>query len=211
MQEERKRAAKKKEKPTREGGFNIWNELENQRNKFMNYLSRNFYNLRFLALFLAFALNFILLFYKVSDSPQDAEEMEGSGLSEGSGMFEASGFFEGSGEEPEGSGMGEGEEDEEEVPIYFYLEESTGYMQPALSFLAALHTVISFICIIGYNCLKIPLVIFKREKELARKLEFDGLFITEQPEDDDIKGQWDRLVLNTPYVDTSIILSPLGC
>uniref|UniRef100_A0A8C3CTU5 Ryanodine receptor 1 n=1 Tax=Cairina moschata TaxID=8855 RepID=A0A8C3CTU5_CAIMO len=30
-----------------------------------NYLSRNFYNLRFLALFLAFAINFILLFYKV--------------------------------------------------------------------------------------------------------------------------------------------------
>lgn len=44
-------------------------------------------------------------------------------------------------------------------------------------------------------------MIFKREKELARKLEFDGLYITEQPEDDDIKGQWDRLVLNTPYVD----------
>lgn len=41
-------------------------------------------------------------------------------------------------------------------------------------------------------------MIFKREKELARKLEFDGLYITEQPEDDDIKGQWDRLVLNTP-------------
>lgn len=46
--------------------------------------------------------------------------------------------------------------------------------------------------------LQIPLVIFKREKELARKLEFDGLYITEQPEDDDIKGQWDRLVINTP-------------
>ena len=44
----------------------------------------------------------------------------------------------------------------------------------------------------------VPLVIFKREKELARKLEFDGLYITEQPEDDDVKGQWDRLVLNTP-------------
>ncbi len=52
---------------------------------------------------------------------------------------------------------------------------------------------------------QIPLVIFKREKELARKLEFDGLYITEQPEDDDIKGQWDRLVLNTPYVDKGII------
>lgn len=46
--------------------------------------------------------------------------------------------------------------------------------------------------------LQVPLVIFKREKELARKLEFDGLYITEQPEDDDVKGQWDRLVLNTP-------------
>lgn len=45
---------------------------------------------------------------------------------------------------------------------------------------------------------QVPLVIFKREKELARKLEFDGLYVTEQPEDDDIKGQWDRLVLNTP-------------
>lgn len=30
-----------------------------------NSLSRNFYNLRFLALFISFALNFILLFYKV--------------------------------------------------------------------------------------------------------------------------------------------------
>ncbi|XP_076024958.1 ryanodine receptor 1-like isoform X1 [Genypterus blacodes] len=195
--EHRKSAAKKEKKPKKEHGFQIWTELDIQRNKFMNYLSRNFYNLRFLALFIAFALNFILLFYKVSDVPPNEEETEGSGLFEGSGMFEGSGLFEGSGEE-EGSGMEEGDEDEEDVPIYFYLEESTGYMQPTLSFISILHTVISFICIIGYNCLKIPLVIFKREKELARKLEFDGLYITEQPEDDDIKGQWDRLVLNTP-------------
>uniref|UniRef100_A0A3Q3BSM2 Ryanodine receptor 1a (skeletal) n=1 Tax=Kryptolebias marmoratus TaxID=37003 RepID=A0A3Q3BSM2_KRYMA len=170
----RKCAAKKEKKQKREGGFQIWSELETQRNKFMNYLSRNFYNLRFLALFLAFALNFILLFYKVSDTPPEGEEVEGSGLNGG------------------------GDDDDEEVLLYYYLEESTGYMQPTLAFLAILHTVISFICIIGYNCLKIPLVIFKREKELARKLEFDGLYITEQPEDDDIKGQWDRLVLNTP-------------
>ncbi|RXN33037.1 ryanodine receptor 2-like protein [Labeo rohita] len=46
--------------------------------------------------------------------------------------------------------------------------------------------------------LLVPLVIFKREKELARKLEFDGLYITEQPSEDDIKGQWDRMVINTP-------------
>lgn len=91
----------------------------------------------------------------MSETPPEADDLEGSGLSEGSGMFEGSGLFEGSGEEAEGSGMGEGDEDEEDVPVYYYLEESTGYMQPTLSFLAILHTVISFICIIGYNCLKV--------------------------------------------------------
>lgn len=99
-EKEVKTKAKKEKKPA-EGGFELWNELEVQRIKFMvsrscsshlkhafsfredpenphgfivlmnvfvssqNYLSRNFYNLRFLALFIAFALNFILLFYKV--------------------------------------------------------------------------------------------------------------------------------------------------
>ncbi|NXI36959.1 RYR1 protein, partial [Galbula dea] len=53
-----------KESPP-EATFEFWTELEVQRVKFLNYLSRNFYNLRFLALFLAFAINFILLFYKV--------------------------------------------------------------------------------------------------------------------------------------------------
>ncbi|CAL8363589.1 unnamed protein product [Merluccius merluccius] len=172
-----KTKAKKEKKKKAEEGFELWNELDVQRNKFMNnnfkcvssfqnYLSRNFYNLRFLALFIAFALNFILLFYKVRPGPG-----------------------------PLGPHI---EEEEEEGPVFFFLEESTGYMQPAMSFLAVFHTVIAVLCIIGYNCLKVPLVIFKREKELARKLEFDGLYVTEQPEDDDIKGQWDRLVLNTP-------------
>ncbi|XP_069500422.1 ryanodine receptor 1 isoform X4 [Ambystoma mexicanum] len=182
---------KQKRKPTQQEkmqessrcGLEFWNELEIQRIKFLNYLSRNFYNLRFLALFLAFAINFILLFYKVSDSPRGEEDFEGSGFEE---ELEGSGFVE------------EGDEDEEESIVYFFLEESTGYMQPALNFLSITHTLIAFLCIIGYNCLKVPLVIFKREKELARKLEFDGVYITEQPEDDDIKGQWDRLVLNTP-------------
>uniref|UniRef100_A0A8W4FKY0 Ryanodine receptor 1 n=1 Tax=Sus scrofa TaxID=9823 RepID=A0A8W4FKY0_PIG len=134
-----------------------------------NYLSRNFYTLRFLALFLAFAINFILLFYKVLcmilGKVLNLSEVEG---------------------------------DEDENMVYYFLEESTGYMEPALRCLSLLHTLVAFLCIIGYNCLKVPLVIFKREKELARKLEFDGLYITEQPEDDDVKGQWDRLVLNTP-------------
>lgn len=122
-----------------------------------------------------------------------------------------------------------GEEEEEGALEYFILQESTGYMAPALRCLAILHTIISFLCVVGYYYLKVPqkqpqhdhvsygatscvasihnekhflfkvpLVVFKREKEIARKLEFAGLYITEQPSDDDIKGQWDRLVINTP-------------
>lgn len=109
-----------------------------------------------------------------------------------------SGFGGGDDDGGDGSGNGNGDEDDEDSVVYYFLEESTGYMQPALQFLSIVHTLVAFLCIIGYNCLKIPLVIFKREKELARKLEFDGFYITEQPEDDDIKGQWDRLVLNAP-------------
>uniref|UniRef100_A0A8C3HUL5 Ryanodine receptor 1 n=1 Tax=Chrysemys picta bellii TaxID=8478 RepID=A0A8C3HUL5_CHRPI len=179
----------RKEEPA-SGSLEFWAELEIQRVKFLNYLSRNFYNLRFLALFLAFAINFILLFYKVSDSPPGEEELEDSGLLEE--LAGGSGFG--------ASGDGAGEDEEEDSVVYFFLEESTGYMQPTLQFLSITHTLVAFLCIIGYNCLKVPLVIFKREKELARKLEFDGLYITDQPEDDDIKGQWDRLVLNTPCV-----------
>lgn len=50
--------------------------------------------------------------------------------------------------------------------------------------------------LIAYYHLKVPLAIFKREKEIARRLEFDGLYIAEQPEDDDIKSHWDKLVIS---------------
>uniref|UniRef100_A0A672FJE4 Ryanodine receptor 3 n=1 Tax=Salarias fasciatus TaxID=181472 RepID=A0A672FJE4_SALFA len=144
--------------------------------KMLNYLARNFYNLRFLALFVCFAINFILLFYKVTgEAEEEADDENRWG--------------------------GEDEEDDEDTLFdmdEFVLQESTGYMLPTLRFLAVFHTVISLLCLVGYYYLKVPLVIFKREKEIARKLEFDGLYITEQPSDDDIKGQWDRLVINTP-------------
>ncbi|XP_030626784.1 ryanodine receptor 3 [Chanos chanos] len=148
--------------------------LEVYKTKMLNYLARNFYNLRFLALFVAFAINFILLFYKVSGEESEEEEDDSWGSDDN------------------------GEEDDEDSGVFYVLQESTGYMAPTLTFLAVAHTVISFLCVVGYYCLKVPLVVFKREKEIARKLEFDGLYITEQPSDDDIKGQWDRLVIATP-------------
>ena len=44
--------------------------------------------------------------------------------------------------------------------------------------------------LVAYYHLKVPLAIFKREKEIARRLEFDGLYIAEQPEDDDMRVCW---------------------
>uniref|UniRef100_A0A8C4QC96 Ryanodine receptor 2b (cardiac) n=1 Tax=Eptatretus burgeri TaxID=7764 RepID=A0A8C4QC96_EPTBU len=149
-----------------------WRNVTAYQQKLLNYFARNFYNMRMLALFVAFAINFILLFYKVS-LDEDANE-EGRKFEEVTDKV-----------------------DEEYLRSHYVLQESTGYMAPCLRFLTIVHTLTSFLCIIGYYCLKVPLVIFKREKEVARRLEFDGLYITEQPSEDDIKGQWDRLVINT--------------
>ncbi|KAJ8264428.1 hypothetical protein GJAV_G00149040 [Gymnothorax javanicus] len=174
------RTSKSEEPELQESAF--WKKIIAYQRKLLNYFARNFYNMRMLALFVAFAINFILLFYKVSTSSAVMEEKEVvySGPSDTSVRWTP---VEGMPHRP--------------VTVHFVLEESSGYMEPTLRILAILHTVISFFCIIGYYCLKVPLVIFKREKEVARKLEFDGLYITEQPSEDDIKGQWDRLVINT--------------
>uniref|UniRef100_A0ACB8G4S4 Uncharacterized protein n=1 Tax=Sphaerodactylus townsendi TaxID=933632 RepID=A0ACB8G4S4_9SAUR len=153
---------------------NFFKVLEVYQTKMLHYLARNFYNLRFLALFVAFAINFILLFYKVTEEPFEETE-------EDSDLWHSL-----------------DEDEDEEGVVFFVLQESTGYMAPTLRTLAVVHTIISFVCVVGYYCLKVPLVVFKREKDIARKLEFDGLYITEQPSEDDIKGQWDRLVINTP-------------
>ncbi|MGH0130667.1 UNVERIFIED_CONTAM: hypothetical protein FKN15_003166 [Acipenser sinensis] len=173
-------ALKSDESEIQESAF--WKKILAYQRKLLNYFARNFYNMRMLALFVAFAINFILLFYKVSTSSAVIEEKEVVYTATEKGI-------------PRWNAMDS--EPQQFAAVHFVLEESSGYMEPTLRILAILHTVISFFCIIGYYCLKVPLVIFKREKEVARKLEFDGLYITEQPSEDDIKGQWDRLVINT--------------
>lgn len=50
------------------------------------------------------------------------------------------------------------EEEEEEGVVFFVLQESTGYMAPTLRALAVIHTIISFVCVIGYYCLKVSCV-----------------------------------------------------
>lgn len=57
-----------------------------------------------------------------------------------------------------GWGLGVGEEaegDEDENMVYYFLEESTGYMEFVLRCLSLLYTLVAFFCIIGYNCFKV--------------------------------------------------------
>ncbi|XP_072311661.1 ryanodine receptor 2 [Eucyclogobius newberryi] len=190
----RQRVSRSDEADQQESAF--WKKILAYQRKMLNYFARNFYNMRMLALLVAFAINFILLFYKVSTASASVVEERASPSPPDSTVQADS---------VEGQVLGEAQADvlahsglsRKPATVRFVLEESSGYMEPTLRILAILHTVISFFCIIGYYCLKVPLVIFKREKEVARKLEFDGLYITEQPSEDDIKGQWDRLVINT--------------
>ncbi|CAL4149598.1 unnamed protein product [Meganyctiphanes norvegica] len=175
----------------------------------ISFLARNFYNLKYFALILAFCINFVLLFYKAT-----AIEEEGEGDDEGDAVSSIFGFGSGdllgSGDEAviegeeavEGSGnftMGEDdeeEEEEEEPEEWIHMDDKYFYMEHILRIFAVTHTFVSFCMLIAYYYLKIPLVIFKREKEISRRLEFDGLYIAEQPEDDDIKAHWDKLVIS---------------
>ncbi|KRF97581.1 uncharacterized protein Dwil_GK20678, isoform C [Drosophila willistoni] len=165
----------------------------------VSFLARNFYNLKYVALVLAFSINFMLLFYKVTSF---AEESEGSAEEElilGSGSGAGVDLGGGSGGGGLGSGdggSGDGEDMDDDIPELVHVDEDFFYMEHVLRMAAMLHSLVSLAMLIAYYHLKVPLAIFKREKEIARRLEFDGLFIAEQPEDDDFKSHWDKLVIS---------------
>ncbi|XP_017464405.1 PREDICTED: ryanodine receptor [Rhagoletis zephyria] len=160
----------------------------------VSFLARNFYNLKYVALVLAFSINFMLLFYKVTSFGDDEETSGDDELILGSGSgggLAASGFGGGSGD-----GSGDDEGGEEDLPELVHVDEDFFYMAHVIRIAAMLHSLVSLAMLIAYYHLKVPLAIFKREKEIARRLEFDGLFIADQPEDDDFKSHWDKLVIS---------------
>ncbi|XP_039761395.1 ryanodine receptor isoform X13 [Pararge aegeria] len=162
-------------------------DLSQYTRRAVSFLARNFYNLKYVALVLAFCINFVLLFYKVSTL--EVEKSEGSGIGD---IISGSGSGQGSGSGDGGSG-----ESEEDDPLEVVLiDEDFFYMEHVINLAAVLHSIVSLAILVGYYHLKVPLAIFKREKEIARKLEFDGLYIAEQPEDDDLKSHWDKLVIS---------------
>ncbi|XP_038217173.1 ryanodine receptor isoform X36 [Zerene cesonia] len=161
-------------------------DLSQYTKRAVSFLARNFYNLKYVALVLAFCINFVLLFYKVSTP--DSDKGEGSGIGD---IISGSGSGGGS-----GSGDGSGEAEDDESLEVVQIDEDFFYMEHVIKMAAMLHSVVSLAILIGYYHLKVPLAIFKREKDIARRLEFDGLYIAEQPEDDDLKSHWDKLVIS---------------
>lgn len=117
----------------------------------------------------------------------------GSGSGSGSGLGSGGGL---SGELGGTSGDEAGSEEEEDPIELVHVSEDYFYMAHVMCLMAIMHSLCSLAMLIAYYHLKVPLAIFKREKEIARRLEFDGLFIAEQPEDDDIKSHWDKLVIS---------------
>merc|ERR1719206_1489523 len=98
------------------------------------------------------------------------------------------------GEDAEGGEDGGGEDEEPEE--YIHVEQEFWYLERCINILGMIHCLFSLCMLIAYYNLKIPLAIFKREKQVSRKMEFDGIYISEQPEDDDLNGHWDKMVIS---------------
>ena len=165
--------------------------------KLTSFLARNFFQIKFYALVIAFLINFMLLFYKVSQIESDEEGAEDDGMGDiDAELADDAAADEGGdpGEDAEGGEDGGGEDEEPEE--YIHVEQEFWYLERCINILGMIHCLFSLCMLIAYYNLKIPLAIFKREKQVSRKMEFDGIYISEQPEDDDLNGHWDKMVIS---------------
>ena len=158
--------------------------------RIVGILTRNFFNMKNVALGIAFMINILLLFYRASpiNADTDREDVENEA------------------EDSDDEGPG-GDDEEEDLEEWVHVEQEYYYVEHVISIFAVIHALLSFCMVIAYYNLKVPLAVFKREKEVARRLEFDGLYLVEQPEDDDVKAHWDKLVISAKYV-LSIYFKP---
>ena len=171
--------AEKKIKTKPEGSPLAQIDIGSYGRKIIGFLTRNFFNMKNVALGIAFIINILLLFYRASPLQPDSDaESEDDGEA---------------GDEDAGGG---GDEDDEDIEEWIHVEEDYVYVEHVISVLAVIHALLSFCMVIAYYNLKVPLGIFKREKEVGRRLEFEGLYIKEKPEDDDMKAHWDSIVIS---------------
>ncbi|KRX28175.1 Ryanodine receptor 44F [Trichinella nelsoni] len=142
-----------------------------------NFLARNFYLLKYITLALAFCINAILLFYRVADNPSNDEKV----------VLEA-----------DNSKLQNEEHMENVIEEELAIHDNYYYLAHMLIFLSVAHCAASLALLIAYYQLKVPLIIFKREKLVARKLEFEGMWITEMPSEDAVSGKWDSMIISSP-------------
>ncbi|GFO35387.1 ryanodine receptor [Plakobranchus ocellatus] len=157
----------------------------------LSLFARNFYNFKYVALLLAFLINIVLLFFKVTKLHEDAAEAAEAAEATAGAVDDMVANLTAA---ITGGEDGDDDDNQSEAVI---IEEDYYYLNPIIRSLAILHTLMAFSMLVAYYCLKVPLVIFKREKEIARQLEFEGLYIVDQPSEEDVKAQWDKLVLST--------------
>ncbi|CAF0782285.1 unnamed protein product, partial [Didymodactylos carnosus] len=123
-----------------------------------------------------FVINFLMLFYKAIAFPTGGAQLI-----------------------PDEGIDGE-DEDENEVIM---IDPKNYYMNYLLRSSAFLHSCVAFLMMISYYKLKVPLVIFKREKEIARKLEFEGTWLTAEATEDHpwiisyLSREWHKLVISS--------------
>merc|ERR1719427_205100 len=186
-------AKKKKAASTSEAAPTF--DVQKYMKKMTSFLARNFFQIKFFALVIAFLINFMLLFYKVSTIESDEEEVEDDGMGDVDAELAADAADD-AGDGAEDSGGDEEDGDEESPEEYIHVEQEFWYLERCIKILGMIHCLFSLCMLIAYYNLKIPLAIFKREKQISRKMEFDGIYISEQPEDDDLNGHWDKMVIS---------------
>ncbi|CAM4882414.1 unnamed protein product [Rotaria socialis] len=147
--------------------------------KALALMARNYHTLKLVALCLAFLINFLLLFYKAIPIAT---------------AFTDSGSLE---QIEDGD---DGDDDDNEIIV---MDPKNHYLIYLLRLAAFLHSLFAFLMMISYYKLKVPLVIFKREKEIARKLEFEGAWLIDQPSESGswilsyLSREWHKLVISS--------------
>ncbi|KAK6754198.1 hypothetical protein RB195_013289 [Necator americanus] len=151
------------------------------RGSILNMLARNFKTIEKTTLYLAFFINVILLFHRVDIKHIDAPEAN------------------------------DGDDDDDAISESVYITgmmlpyidyEVTGWvLSQILYWISVLHLSTSFALLVSFYQLKIPLITFKREKEVARRLMFDGCWITE--EDNEESGVIDTLLWYASSLDSA--------
>ncbi|KAA3679890.1 ryanodine receptor 2 [Paragonimus westermani] len=170
----------------------------NTRRYFISLFASNFYRFKISALILAFVINFLLLFFKVHHASAENGSDEGVAETAANMGSEAARMAAELLTKQSTSDSGDGGPETGEPDEWITLADSNSYIAPLIATLAVVHTLLSFSTLVAYYYLKVPLVIFKREKEISRMLEFEGMWISTQPADDNLRAHWDKLVLSTP-------------